>query len=270
MGYISEAEDEEGDVIEMIIREQAQHFIMIEQHEHARLSGEIASRLLPELFIRDTYKKDVLYAIYEHDRAWIRVDEVPIWNDKEKKPYYFVNYPYPVKLRMYQTGIEEVEEHNSYAAYLVSRHFTHFPDIQNGTDEFSISFCEEEELRQQRLRQQAAPQEAEVVDQHYRLLQFCDDLSLYVCMNEPGVSKQDEHPWFKNGLSQVSAADTDEPSIQAKWLDSQTVQVTPSPFSTPFQAQLSYKKVSKEWIDEKGLNDAYTQTPETKQTLHFK
>lgn len=254
----------------MIIREQAQHFIMIEQHEHARLSGEIASRLLPELFIKDTYKKDVLYAIYEHDRAWIRVDQVPIWNDKEKEPYYFVNYPYPVKLKMYQAGIEEVEEHSPYAAYLVSHHFTQFPDIQNGTDEFSIAFCEEEEHRQQRLRRAAAPQEAEVVDQHSRLLEFCDDLSLYVCMNEPGVTKQEEHPWFKNGLTQVSTADSDAPSLQAKWLDSQTVQVTPSPFVAPFQTELSYKRVSKQWIKEKGLSDAYEQTPEMKQALHFR
>ncbi|MCM3782730.1 DUF3891 family protein [Neobacillus mesonae] len=250
----------------MIIREQAEHFICIEQHEHARLSGEIASNLSQEFLSHDQYMKDVLYAIYEHDRAWIRMDETPIWNDQASEPYYFVNYPYTIKLKMYQAGIEEVEEHSQYAAYLVSRHFTQFPDIQNGKDEYSKTFCAEEEARQNRLRKDAAPREDEVIDQHYRLLQFSDDLSLYVCMNEPGVSKEEEHPWFKNGLSQIR----DAAALQAEWLDNKTIQVTPSPFAGPFKAELAYKKIPKQLIQEKGLKPAYDQISITKQPIQFK
>lgn len=37
-------------------------------------------------------------------------------------------------------------------------------------------------------------------DKHYRLLKFCDELSLYVCMNKPGVKKKDEIDLFKDGF----------------------------------------------------------------------
>nr|WP_253735858.1 DUF3891 family protein [Paenibacillus sp. FJAT-26967] len=34
-----------------------------------------------------------------------------------------------------------------------------------------------------------------MIEQHFKLLKLCDELSLYVCLNEPGVSKDEEHPW---------------------------------------------------------------------------
>lgn len=245
----------------MVIREQAEHFIMIEQHEHARLSGEIAKHLKTEYFIQEKVRQDVIYAITQHDRGWIRLDADPIWNEVTKAPYYFVDYPYAVKLKMYQVGIQEVESENPYAGYLVSYHFSSFPDIKNGTDPFSNSFNQEEKERQNQLRKQLGSIQETEMEQHYHLLQLCDDLSLYVCMNEPGVSKDKEHPWFQKGIGSTEVLFQEgKESIQAFWRDEQTVEVQPSPFYESFETELSYRKVAKKDIHNKGLRRAYHDT----------
>ncbi|MBD7970765.1 DUF3891 family protein [Paenibacillus gallinarum] len=254
----------------MVIREQVEHFIMIEQHEHARLSGEIAKHLKPEYFIHEKDRQDVIYAITQHDRGWIRLDAHPIWNEVTKAPYYFVDYPYAVKLKMYQTGIQEVETVNPYAGYLVSHHFSTFPDIKNGTDPFSISFNQEEKQRQEQLEQQLGSIQETEMKQHYHLLQLCDDLSLYVCMNEPGVSKEKEHPWFQNGLGSAAVLFQEgKESVQAFWKDEYTVEVQPAPFRKSFETELSYRKVAKKDIQDKGLNKAFHETEQAVQKITY-
>lgn len=255
----------------MVIREQAEHFIMIEQHEHARLSGEIAKNLKSEYFIHEKDRQDVIYAITQHDRGWIRLDADPIWNEVTKAPYYFVNYPYAVKLKMYQVGIQEVESINPYAGYLVSYHFSSFPDIKNGTDPFSISFNQEEKQRQDQLKKQLGSIDETVIKQHYHLLQLCDDLSLYVCMNEPGVSKEKEHPWFQNGVGSTAVLFQEgKESIQALWKDECTVEVQPAPFCDSFETELSYRRVAKKDIQDKGLNRAFHETEPGVQKIIYK
>lgn len=253
----------------MIIREQEDHFIMIEQHEHARLSGAIAKHLKSDYFVRKDSRGDVIFAIFEHDRGWIRLDASPIWNELEKAPFYFVNYPYAVKLKMYQVGIEEVERVNPYAGYLVSYHFSSFPDIKNGTDLFSITFMQEEQQRQNRLRLKLNLTSEMEIKQHYRLLGLCDDLSLYVCLNEPGVHKEEEHPWFREGLGKLILPSGGDESIQAYWRDERTIDVQPFPFSDSFEAELSYRRVAKKHIQDKGLAQAYYKTVPEVQKIRF-
>ncbi|WP_211745725.1 DUF3891 family protein [Paenibacillus sp. Marseille-Q4541] len=255
----------------MVIREQVEHFIMIEQHEHARLCGDIAINLKSEYFFHESDRQDVIYAIYEHDRGWIRIDADPILNEVSQAPYYFVDYPYAVKLKMYQVGIQEVEEVNPYAAYLVSYHFSSFPDIKNGKDPFSIAFIQEEICRQERLKEKMGAKDESEISQHYLLLQLCDDLSLYACMNEPGVSKEKEHPWFQKGFGKTSVLNQegDEPLI-ANWRDEMTVEVSPTPFSRSFETELCYRRVAKKDIQKKGLNRAFHETEPAIQKIIFK
>ncbi|WP_156430913.1 DUF3891 family protein [Paenibacillus sp. FJAT-26967] len=49
--------------------------------------------------------------------------------------------------------------------------------------------------RQQRLKAKLNQPGESMIEQHFKLLKLCDELSLYVCLNEPGVSKDEEHPW---------------------------------------------------------------------------
>jgi hypothetical protein len=66
----------------MIVRETEREFVMITQHDHAHLSGVLASHFTKEFFREDSYYQELILAIYEHDRSWIRLDDTPIWNDE--------------------------------------------------------------------------------------------------------------------------------------------------------------------------------------------
>ncbi|GLV65827.1 hypothetical protein Bmyc01_44960 [Bacillus mycoides] len=66
----------------MIFREKNEkQSILIRQHDHGFLAGEIAKHIKEEFFEGKTYLKETVDAIYEHDRGWIELDKVPILND---------------------------------------------------------------------------------------------------------------------------------------------------------------------------------------------
>ena len=63
-------------------------------------------------------------------------------------------------------------------------------------------------------------------DKHYKLLKFCDELSLYVCMNKPGVKKKDEIDLFKDGFEGTEMFNSEEEKlIQAEWVDEETIRL---------------------------------------------
>lgn len=74
----------------MIFRETKDFFIMTTQHDHAKLSGTIAQFFKPQFFVDDTFIEKTVLAISEHDRSWIGLDEIPIWNDNENAPFSFM------------------------------------------------------------------------------------------------------------------------------------------------------------------------------------
>nr|AYQ72090.1 DUF3891 family protein [Cohnella candidum] len=110
----------------MIIREIQDSFVMVTQHDHALLSGEIAKHFTDPYFVDGAYRADVELAIREHDRGWIRLDDAPIWNDRDAKPFSFMDYPLLPKLTHYRLGIDEVQAQSEYAALLCSMHYCSF------------------------------------------------------------------------------------------------------------------------------------------------
>jgi hypothetical protein len=114
----------------MIMVEYDQHFSMITQHDHARLSGDIAADWDPEFFSGSYYKQEVLHAIYEHDRGWIDLDDTPFWNDKADAPYTFMDFPLGPKLVFYQKGVDEVKSKAPMRRYYVACIILHFLKMQ--------------------------------------------------------------------------------------------------------------------------------------------
>ncbi len=66
--------------------------------------------------------------------------------------------------------------------------FLSFP--LNEEDEEMMSFYKHELERQKRILKTLTKEQFAMFDKHYKLLKFCDELSLYVCMNKPGVKKE--------------------------------------------------------------------------------
>lgn len=97
-------------------------------------------------------------------------------------------------------------------------------------DERIKAFLEREEGLQQTDRQALTPAELATLDIDQKLLSFCDNVSLYLCMNKPGVPKQDEVNWFRDGFKErFSFAD----KIVGEWISTNEVRLTPSPLEGP-------------------------------------
>jgi hypothetical protein len=247
----------------MILRETPPSFVLINQHDHARVAGVMAAHWHPDNFAGPERREDVLFAVQEHDCGWIPLDQNGGgWDAATHRPYAFIDFPLTPKLRQYSQGIEEVAESNGYAALLCSLHYTGFPDLETTPE--GQAFKHREQQRQQQLKaslQLHTPLQKQHLQFHLQLLKFCDGLSIYLCINKPGVTKAQEHPWYREGIPYSTFPFTQGRNIQASWRNSQTVQVQPFPFTQPFTVTIPYRQVSKAQIEAMGGPQALLQAP---------
>ncbi|UHA74255.1 DUF3891 family protein [Paenibacillus sp. 481] len=244
----------------MIVREREHDFVMIEQHEHGKLSGVMATHFKRELLVGTDRFDELVYAVNEHDCSWMGLDNIPIWNECSQVPFSFMDYPLPLKVAFYRLGVDEVEQKSIYAALLNSLHFSSFfhveklPAVQQ--------FMAHERERQQRIRQLLPDMKEEVIHNHLNLLQFCDDLSLYVCLNEPGVRKEDEFVWYQDGIENSIPFHHDRKSmIVAEWVDEHNIKLSSFPFTSSFTTSIPFKVVSKVRAGAIGIHKAYQEQP---------
>ncbi|MCM3443810.1 DUF3891 family protein [Metabacillus halosaccharovorans] len=243
----------------MIINERESEFVIIEQHNHAVLSGDLFSYLQEEFFTGKELKQDILYATQYHDCAWIGLDAAPLWDDKKNSPYSFINLPSSLKLPHYRYGIDWIEQRNKYAALLCSRHYSSF--FSNSKSEDEIKYLQYEKTRQKRLCLELgiAIEDSNI---HLEILKFLDNLSIYICINEPGVPKSDEFPWYQNGFEGTELFSVEKSDrIVAYWLNEGYIGLTPFPFTRAFEVTMPTKIVGKCDIKEKGIIEAYKDVP---------
>lgn len=201
-----------------------------------------------------------MFAIAEHDRGWIDLDESPFWNDKTQTPYSFIDFPMVPRAVFYKKGIDEVESQSLYAGLLCSMHYQSF--LTNAKEPAVQKLFKHEEARQSRLRKQLNLVEAAAVKAlqfHFQLTQFCDNLSLYLCIQEPGTPKEQEFPWFKDGFPEIFPF-TGGKKIIAEWVDDKTVSLHPFPLHSETPVSVRAKKVKKADIRQRGLVTAYKGT----------
>lgn len=246
----------------MIIFEQNESFVMVAQHDHALVSGEMAQNWKDDYFPALEKKQDVLIAVREHDRGWIDLDAAPLWDHIHQRPYSFMNYPVAHKIASYKKGIDEVCKMNKYAGLLCSLHFASFIDYT--TDPEFTHFWNAEKIRQEQLYRELDFEESGNKEKnlfyHLDILKFCDNLSLYICLNEPKVQKSNEHPFYRNGFPQTFPF-ANSKRIFASWTDVDVVSLSISPLKGSMEVSLPIKIVKKEKIIKSGLSQAYTDTP---------
>lgn len=248
-------------MIGLIVYPHEDHFVMIRQHDHALASGEMARHWINPSFASEALKQEVILAVAEHDRGWIDLDHTPFWNDEKGVPFSFTDFPLVPKLVFYQKGIDEVEQKSDYAAILCSMHYQSF--FRGYREAAGVRFFNREQKRQQRLKQKrniTTDRQELLLHYHFTLLQFCDDLSLYLCLQEPGTPKHREISWFKNGFSQIFE-DVDRRTIIPEWIDDRTVRLTPFPLSEEIRIEIPCKRVAKVEAAAKGIAKAYHEAP---------
>ena len=239
----------------MIIRETSDSFIMIRQHDHAWVSGEAIKYFNRTLLKSTDLFDEFVYAAHQHDRSWIGLDHTPIWNDEKQIPFTFSDYPLLPKLAFYKMGLDEIEAANLYAALLCSLHFCSF--FAKSKDPHCLQFLQDEASRQKTIRKHLPELDEELLIQHFQLLQLSDNLSLYFCLNEPGVDKENEHPWFREGFKNTESFHPGNEKLQARWVNKDEVTFDAFPFEKEFKVNLPYKRVSKRKIEKVGIAEAY-------------
>ncbi|MBU8907303.1 DUF3891 family protein [Desertibacillus haloalkaliphilus] len=247
----------------MIVRDCSSHFLLVTQHEHAKVSGEIATVWDRTFFYGLNQWSSVMYAIEHHDASWLPLDDQPLWNEVKQAPYSFMDYPINEKLTAYKGGIDALERDDRYAALLCSCHYTSFFDDVKQLGGLSRQFLIHEQQRQQQLiRELKREREVDTKNFHFHfdLLQFCDNLSLYICLHEPGTKKENEVSWFRSGFPQQFSF-FNQRRVVAHWLDTTEVSLSPFPLKDRLMVSIEGKEVNKEAIREVGLEQAYRDAP---------
>ncbi|OMF85136.1 DUF3891 family protein [Paenibacillus sp. FSL R7-0337] len=250
----------------MICREQDGTLVMTKQHEHGLLAGEFAKWFKEEHTPAEGRRAEVLWAVSNHDRGWIDLDETPFWNDAEGQPYSFLDFPVVPKLTFYRRGIDEIEAETPYGALLCSSHFERLIEVSGEECPELTQYLQDEADRRARIHralEQSKPLEEGELYYDARLLQFCDDLSLFLALSKPGSTESEKHPWFVDGFSSSEEFSfTSGRTIEAEWQDSATLTLTPFPFTQEVEVSFKQRRVSRADIKDKGIARAYREAPE--------
>lgn len=212
----------------MIVRKFEDSFLLVRQHDHGTISGEFARHWSEETIPQ----RPTLFAITNHDVGWQELDEEVRFNPDTDEPYSFIDYPLGPKLRAYKHGLDLLEAQEPYASYLCSRHYGSF--VENSQEPVAIDFKDREAARRKRIEDRVPQEWLACAEYNFRLLQLCDDLSLFVCLNEPG---ENTVSWYKDGFDFMGR------KLHPVWLDRQTLSLEPNPFSGSFDFTVPYRRI---------------------------
>jgi Protein of unknown function (DUF3891) len=184
---------------------------LVTHPDHARLAGRFAEHWGNQVFISPEPRADVLEGIKTHDDGWANRDAAPEIT-KQGKPSAFsselvgkysafeeidlLDY-----LAVRRQAVDTVVRRNPYAGLLVSMHTLDL--LANRADRSTIgadqlplldAFLEDQKALQQKVRSQLnvdsgyqpADVSTERIENHFRLLQACDNLSLLTCVDYQG------------------------------------------------------------------------------------
>ncbi|WP_042220607.1 DUF3891 family protein [Oceanobacillus manasiensis] len=250
----------------MIIRERDHDFILVEQHNHALASGELIKQWKMGSFIDSPLQESVIFATQQHDAGWIPADKQPFWNDAKEMPYSFIDFPAPMKTLLYSHGIDQVQSTDLYSALLCSEHYVRF--LKQDDTESGRIFVEQEKKRQEIIHSSLASFDEKLFSYHYALLQFCDNLSLFLCLNEPG---ENSHPFFTKGIPLSSALPHfSQEKMALTWANNEEILIKEFPFKNPFSITYTFKKITKNQIRKNGLINSYVGAPFKQTTIQIK
>jgi hypothetical protein len=184
---------------------------LVTHPDHAKLAGQFAEHWGNERFVSPEFRNDVLDGISTHDDGWAARDAAPEIT-KQGKPSAFstelvgtysafeeidlLDY-----LAVRRKAVDNVVRHNPYAGLLVAMHT--FDLLGNRVDRSTIrpdqlplldAFLEDQKALQREVRSQLAEDpryqdvDPERIEDHFHLLQACDNLSLLTSVDYPGTA----------------------------------------------------------------------------------
>jgi hypothetical protein len=209
----------------MIRRVDGQSFLLIDQHDHALLAGEMAGKFGNESFAQPIPFDSTLKGISLHDSGWPLHDEAPTLNKDHLPIVVFESTP-DIAVKVWTASADRASAEDPYAGLLTSLHvlslsvfastqtsFGHEKfDLDEAPEKFAVAKFQHHEIERQGMLRTKLGLRTECPAHHgpgretgqkkedqltfnFRLLQAMDTLSLAVCCTTPPAQEtQDVYP----------------------------------------------------------------------------
>jgi hypothetical protein len=256
----------------MIVREEPDgSLVLINQTDHAKISGLFAAHWGNGEFARPHPYEPVVRAAIFHDAGWYRYETGPRYDVATGKTPSFIQVPLDApQIAAFQWSIDWLTEIDPYAGLLINKHrtglwrgrygaITH-PGMFNARNLNPLveTFIAENEARQKEQERAVDGNEFWI---NYQLLQLWDLLSLYVCVKPP----YDEY------IEPVPTGYRDAAGVRVtlKPLTGGKVVIDPYPFDLPSLAiDVPHRRLlTTKFPDEAAFRAAYYQA--LPQTMRF-
>ena len=181
---------------------------LVTHPDHARLAGEIASFWGNDLFVAPEPRSNVLLGICTHDDGWAARDAHPTITKQGKPAAFsaelvgkysaFEEIDLSDYLDVRECAVTEIASRDAYAALLVSKHTYNLLTARADRSTIAAAqlpllddFLDRQRALQQKLLQAVQGDPAfnsgdvsdETIEDHFHLLQACDNMSLLACVN---------------------------------------------------------------------------------------
>lgn len=191
----------------MIVTSRDSSLVLVNQLDHARMAGRLASAWGNSVFESPSPYDPVILAVSGHDSGWEQPDSVPLLDHERGRPFNFFHVSREQHAEFYSHGVEKVTHDDPYAGLLVRMHWTGLYEARWGADatlklddhtHASLSLLiqqQESEAAKAKLkiwdRNELRSQFEGRVWMNYELLQVWDRLSLFICMNDLDANIED-------------------------------------------------------------------------------
>jgi Protein of unknown function (DUF3891) len=174
----------------MIVRDEADTFLLITQPDHARLAERIGAAMRSERALATTDRDAILLAIREHDNGWVEVDAEPEVEPATRRPRDFMSGSARVKYDLWLRGIARAAQMDPRAGALVAEHALTVYAYRRGDADWQTFFDSVTPIRDDLLKQlgMLTGDAREVFQRQYRCVQLADAFSLQFCGGWTDVS----------------------------------------------------------------------------------
>lgn len=230
----------------MLRRDEKDGWVLINQHDHARLSAEVMRHWGNKEFAG--LDSEILFAIGEHDNGWKEWDSSPKVNCVSQYPMNFLEISSSDQSEIWRRCFRRHSAKHPYASALIALHFGKLNEKSlNKNSDNGISRALQAEISDfvsdmlkidiPNLDLNSLPKDVQV---NLRLVQIADIISLAIC-----------HGWLSIGIEDVPLSyNGSATTLNLKSIDGSNYVISPYPFSKPFielqveGRRLDRKKVS--------------------------
>ena len=271
----------------MIINRLPQEFELIDQVEHGRIAGELATAWGNHQFVAANPVGAVALAAAKHDEGWRAIDGALLFDEIAKRPLHFLHMDVETHIPLYRAGVEKVSMQDAYAGLLVGMHWSGIyrgrwqrPKATGRMAKTDADLrLQAEVVRSEEERWIGVREEVWNEDEpralfetrlwhHYELLQLWDLLSLFLCVTPDEPAPRDPVvPWGPqmSGLDHRSEAVSlptvgfgpggDRLNLKARVVARGQIELDPFPFAGPFEIDVEVRLLpNREWTQAEAIS----------------